>query len=257
MAFKTNLGLTILFVSVPSLSYADKFHLYTGANYITGKYGSEESTDIIYIPITAKYELDNTSFKVTIPWLSIKGPGSVTSAGTPVTLNTTANRKTTTESGLGDIVASITQSFTFFEEHPIYVDFTGKVKFATASESKGLGTGENDYSVLADVYKPLSHALTLFGGVGYKVFGDPSWKNFNNVWSSNLGISYKINQKISAGITGDIRQATSNSAEPLREITGFSSYKFNKHYKLQAYVSKGYSDASSDFGCGFMLKRSF
>ena len=257
MTFKFNVGLAILFVSLPSLSYADKFHLYTGANYITGKYGSEESTDIIYIPITAKYELKNTSFKLTIPWLSIKGPGSVTSAGTPVTVNRSATSKTTTESGLGDIVASITQSFYLFNEHPLYVDVTGKVKVATASESKGLGTGKNDYSVITDLYKPLSKSFTLFGGIGYKVFGDPSWKNFNNVWSSSLGFSYKINTKVNAGLVGDIRQATSNSAEPLREITGFSSYKFNKNYKLQAYVSKGYSDASSDLGAGFMLKRSF
>lgn len=256
MVLKINL-VAMIISCLPAMALADKLSIYTGANYITGKYGSEQSTDIVYIPLTAKYELINTSFKLTIPWLSITGPGGVTNAGTPVTLGTTTSNKTTTESGLGDVVASMTQSLTLFKDSPLFVDFTGKVKFATASQSKGLGTGENDYSVLTDIYKPLSASLTIFGGVAYKVFGDPSWKNFNNVWSSNLGFSYRINPKLSAGISGDIRQATFNSQEPMKEITAFSAYKFDKSYKLQAYLAQGYSDSSSDFGCGLMLKRSF
>lgn len=255
MAFKLKI-LAILVSCLPVITLADKVSISTGANYITGKYGSDQSTDIVYIPFTAKYELNNTSFKVTAPWVSIKGAGSVTSAGSPITLDSTSD-KVTTESGLGDVVAAITQSFTLFEDNPLYLDLTGKIKFATASESKGLGTGENDYAILADVYKPLNSSLMFFGGIGYKVYGDPSWVNFNNVWSSSLGLSYRINQKLSAGVLGDIRQATSKSSEPLREVTAFSAYKFNENYKMQAYLAQGYSDSSADFACGLMLKRSF
>ena len=34
--------------------------------------------------------------------------------------------------------------------NPLLIDLTGKVKFGTADENKGLGTGENDYAVQAD-----------------------------------------------------------------------------------------------------------
>jgi hypothetical protein len=256
MQIKLDYMLAILVSSFTTLSQAGNFSLYTGANYSTGKYGSDISTDIIYIPVTGKYEVNNTSVKLTVPWISIKGAGGVTNADSPILIGTSTNT-ITTESGLGDVIGSVTQSFVAWDSHPLYIDLTGKVKLATASESKGLGTGENDYAILVDAYKPFSDVMTLFGGIGYKVFGDPSWVNFNNVWSANIGTSYVINQKLSAGILGDIRQATLNNTEPLREMTLFSAYKLSNHYKLQSYVTTGYSKTSSDFGCGFMLKKNF
>jgi len=33
------------------------------------------------------------------------------------------------------------------------MDLTGKIKFGTADEDKGLGTGEQDYSLQADVFR--------------------------------------------------------------------------------------------------------
>lgn len=238
----------------PVVGFAEgNFTLTTGVDYSTGKYGQSQSTDITYVPFIGKYEINDTTIKLTVPWVKIAGPGEVVGGTAPVVLGK-SNRPITTESGLGDVVFSVTQSIAQLGgAKPLILDLTGKIKFATASTSKGLGTGENDYTLSLDAYKNIPHNFTLFGDIGYKVLGDPSGVNLNNVWFSSAGISYKISPTTSAGLMGNIRQATLDTSQPLRELTAFATHKFNAQYKLQGYLSHGYSDASTDWGGGVML----
>lgn len=234
-----------------------KFSLTSGLDYSTGKYGQAESTDITYIPFSGKYETDLSTFKLTVPWLQISGPGDV--VGSDATLISNGNnRKRMTESGLGDIVFSLTHTIASIgESHPLIVDLTGKIKFATASQAKGLGTGEEDYTIALDGYKSISNSATLFGGLGYKQTGDTKDVNLNNPWFGSFGLSYRLNQTSSAGVMADYRQASINTSEPLREITAFFTHKVNATYKLQSYLTHGYSNASADWGGGLMLSYTF
>jgi len=241
----------------PVLAEEATFSLTSGVDYSTGKYGQSQSTDITYIPVIAKYETDSTTFKVTVPWLQITGPGDVVGAEATL-VRDNLNRKITTESGLGDIVFAATHTIANFgETHPLTLDVTGKIKFATASESKGLGTGKNDYIVALDAYKALGNPVTLFGGLGYKKMGDPDGVNLNNVWFGSMGFSYKFSPSNSAGLMGDYRQKTLDTSAPLREITAFMTHKFHTQYKIQTYLTHGYSDVSADWGGGIMLGHTF
>ena len=245
-------------MSLPTLSLAEgSFSFTSGVDYSTGKYGQSESTDITYIPLISKYETDDTTIKLTIPWLQITGPGDVVGADA-ILVREGASRKRTTESGLGDIVFSATHTIANIgETRPLILDLTGKIKFATASKTKGLGTGQNDYIVELDAYKPISKPITLFGGLGYKRMGDPAGVNLNNVWFSSVGLSYKLNPSTSAGIMADYRQETLDTSDPLREVTAFLTHKFSPQYKIQSYITHGYSDVSVDWGCGVMLGHTF
>jgi len=250
--------LLIIASAQPTSALADgTFSLTSGADYSTGKYGQSQSTDITYIPFIAKYETDANIIKLTVPWLQITGPGDVVGSD-GIVIRDSANRKKTTESGLGDVVLSATHTVANFgETRPLTLDLTGKIKFATASKTKGLGTGENDYILELDAYKPISNSATLFGGLGYKRMGDPDGINLNNVWFGSLGLSYRINPANNAGIVADYRQGTLNTSEPLRELTAFFTHKFNAQYKLQSYITHGYSDASIAWGGGLMLGYTF
>lgn len=259
---KNNAAFTGILLTIVSLqtniSHAEGiFSLTSGLDYSSGKYGQSEATQITYIPFVAKYEMDNTTLKLTVPWVSITGPGDVVGGNNPIVLGK-SNRPVTTQEGLGDIVISATQTIAKMgDTHPLILDLTGKVKLATASSSKNLGTGENDYTVAMDAYKSINNNLTFFGGVGYKLMGDPAGINLNNVWFSSAGLSYKINPSSSVGVMADARQATSNTSTALRELTVFLTHKYDAHYKLQSYITHGYSDASTDWGGGVMLSRLF
>ena len=237
-----------------SLSKADGLlTLTTGVDYSSGKYGQSQSTEMTYVPFIAKYDLDNSSYKLTFPWLQIKGPGDVVGGNSPIVLGK-SNRPITTQSGLGDIVFSASHTIVRTEEkNPLTLDLTGKIKFATASSTKYLGTGRNDYTLMMEAYKNVSHSVTLFGDGGYKVLGDPNGIILNDVWFATGGLSYKLTPNASTGLMVDTRQATTNTSAPVRELTIFLTQKFNSDYKLQGYLSHGYSNATADWGGGLML----
>ncbi len=233
---------------------AGSFSLTTGLDYSSGKYGGTQSTDILYIPITGKYETGPWSFKLTAPYIRITGPGGVVK---DVGAYKTAGATRTTESGLGDVVAAATYNiYAGGGANPLLVDLTGKVKFGTADQNKGLGTGENDYAAQADIYKTIDK-FTAFGTIGYKVFGDPTGINLDNVFYGSLGGSYKYNQKTSAGLILDLRQKALSTSSPQRELTAFVSHKIDKTWKAQGYAVKGFADGSPDWGAGAMVSYAF
>jgi hypothetical protein len=257
---KTAISITFLSIACAQskIALADEtFSLTSGIDYSSGKYGQSQSTSITYIPFTAKYTTEASSVKLTVPWLQITGPGDVIGANADL-VSPNSNRQVTTESGLGDVILSGTHTVANIGKiHPLTIDLTGKVKFATASTSKRLGTGENDYSVNLDAYQAVSNSATLFGTIGYKKMGDPAGISLNNVWLCSTGLSYKISPISSLGIMGDFRQKTLDTSAPLREVTAFFAYKLSAEYKLQSYISHGYSDASTGWGGGLMLNKSF
>lgn len=223
----------------------------TGLDYSSGRYGQSEKTRITYVPFIAKYEVnDRWTFKAVVPWLEIDGPGGV-SPDSRITTGTNSTGRTR-ESGLGDIVLGATYGAFQSDAQKLYVDIGAKVKLPTASESKGLGTGKTDYTVSADVYKTFQQ-FTLLGSLGYKMLGDPSGVSLNNVFFTTIGGVYKFDSQNSAGVTLDLRQATSSRSTSLREYTVFYAHKFNQTYKLQTYVVAGDTPSSVDFGAGAML----
>lgn len=144
------------------------FSLTSGVDYSTGKYGQSQSTDITYIPLVTKYETDATTVKLTVPWVQITGPGDVVGADA-ILVRGNSSQKKRTESGLGDVVFTATHTIANIgENRPLILDLAGKIKFATASRTKGLGTGENDYAIGLDAYKPIGRLTTLFGGQAIK-----------------------------------------------------------------------------------------
>ena len=230
--------------------------LTTGFDYSSGKYGTNDTTDILYIPLTGTYETGPWTLKLTVPYISITGAGNVNKdIGRYKSTATTATR--TTESGLGDVVGAATYNvFAGTGTNPWLVDLTGKVKFGTADEVKGLGTGENDYAVQTDVYKIIDK-FTVFGTLGYKVLGSPAGITLDNVFYGSLGGGYKFTQQTSGGLILDMRQKASPTGSEQRELTAYVSHKINKSWKSQGYIVKGFADGSPDWGAGAMVTYGF
>ncbi|HLO63828.1 MAG TPA: hypothetical protein VK165_12790, partial [Azonexus sp.] len=132
----------------------------SGFDYSTGKYGAAQSTETLYIPLSAKYESGDWTWRATIPYIESTGPSAVSGSGADrIALDNgpTTRRKV---AGLGDIVLSA--NLTVWAQGPWLVDVGTKFKIATADKNEGLGTGENDYAVQAEVYRTVDRH-TLFG----------------------------------------------------------------------------------------------
>jgi len=255
---KLILALAALAISVPAIA-EEQFSMSTGFDYSTGKYGTATSTDILYIPVIGKYQSDSLTFKLTVPYLSVTGTGNVVpgvgplpmSMGTPLAIgNPTNSTKSTTNSGVGDVTASV--GYNVYDGETISFDLFGNVKFGTADVNKGLGTGKNDYSAQLDGYYSLS-STTLFATAGYKIYGAPAGVNLNSVPYGSIGISQKISNESSVGIMLDMLQSPSATGADQKDVTAYISQKFTPHFKVQVNAMKGFSNGSPDFGGGAMI----
>lgn len=232
-----------------------RYSLTAGMDYSSGSYGSSSDTDIWYLPIRFKYERGPATLKLTVPYLRITAPAGGTvigydDDGRPIYSGGTGGR--TTDEGVGDVILSYSHSLFDQPRGNFLVDLGAKVKFATADEAKGLGSGKNDYGVYTDVYY-LAGAATPFATVGYRVLGDPAGIRLRNVWQTTLGLAYKYSGRNSAGVMWDWRQSSTPAGTAMNELTAYWAHKTAGGLKFQVYGVAGLSDASPDYGLGTMV----
>lgn len=257
-SIKIALGIALAAMAGAAHAAENQVTLTTGLDYSTGSYGGTSDTDILYIPVVGKYETGPWTLKLTVPYIRITAP----SGGTVVSVDANGRmlRRSvgprTTNSGMGDVVAGASYNILNDSASKTAVDITGKVKFGTADQAKGLGTGETDYALQADVYKTYGQTTAL-ATLGYRVMGDPAGIPLKDVWYGSVGGAYKFSPETSGGLVLDLRQPTTSTGEQMRELTAYVTQKLGGPYKLQGYVVTGLTDASPDWGMGAMISISY
>ena len=232
-----------------------KWKLGTGIDYSSGSYGDSIDTKILYVPADISFTKGLFSAKVTVPWVQIEGPGSVIGAGDGGVVVGGGGGVSMTESGLGDIWASLTYSVEQVPAQLFYLDLVGKVKIPTADENRGLGTGEFDYTIQADLFKPFGK-FTPMATVAYKIKGDPGGVNLENVFYLSVGADYRLNDAVNFGATIDFQEASSSASDDALELFGYVGYRPAQDWLLTIYGYAGLSDGSPDAGGGLQVKRS-
>jgi hypothetical protein len=241
--------------SATAAAQSGGFSLTTGVDYSTGKYGGTSSADILYVPLTGKYETDKWVFKLTVPYIMLTSPGNVVRDVGIIKNKASGARRT--ESGLGDIVAGVTRNLVEVTTSGTLIDLTGKIKFGTADAGKGLGTGENDYAAQVDVTQRVTSALSAFGSLGYKIVGSPTGADLKNVVYGEAGAAFKISEGLRAGAILDVSQAPSPVSGPEREVTAYLTQQLSERWKLQIYGVHGFANGSPDWGGGAMASFRF
>jgi hypothetical protein len=266
-------GLLLIGAPVAHAATTDsgRFSLSAGADYSSGKYGTDTTTDIWSVPVAAAYQTDRWTFKLTVPYINISGAGNVipgvgkvnngnpkgrgrgNGGGTTPVPGTAASGSA---SGLGDITASAGYELFGSADRTFGLDLTGKVKFGTADENKGLGTGKNDYGLSLDTYK-VSGDWTAFGGVGWMKYGSSQYIQLKNGFNANIGADYKLGASDNIGAYYYYRERIADTGASQSELTGYWNHKFNDSLRVQTYALAGFADGSPDYGVGASLKYSF
>lgn len=245
-----------------------------GVDYSSGDYGSDVTTEILSIPVTARLDTGNWSLRASLPWVRVSGDANVLpGVGLVDNLNPagrgrggllgppgggngggTADTVQRGEaSGVGDLALRATYAVP--TGTALGLDLGVNAKIATADENKGLGTGANDYGVSVDLYRDFSGTL-LFGGVGYTWLGDSDYIETDSAASANVGIARTLgNGRL--GVMLDHRDSTSSAFDDRREVIGFYNLGTGTGHRLQLYASHGLTDGSPDWGAGVAISTGF
>ena len=253
-------------------SMASEWKYTLGTDISSGDYGDAADTDIVSTPFTVSYSPSASwTFKASLPWTQIEGPGGVIPGGDGGIVIGNGNGRgnggpgngglggggadtqteTVKESGIGDLWLTGTYSLEPVAERWFF-DLSAKYKVPTADEDKGLGTGEADYTLQAEVFTAVGD-FTPFATVARKFKGDLPDMEIKDVWYTSVGSGYRLDEQSSVGLSLDYQQATTDTGDPSTELFGYFNHKLSAQWSGMVYAYLGLADGSPDQGLGFQV----
>ncbi len=232
---------------------ASSFSLSGGASYTTGDYGAPEKTEILIVPVSARYRTGALRLSATLPYVRIDSPGTVFGGvdGGPIIVDPDTPMGRRVRKGAGDLTLGGTYSIIGGRDGALLVDLGARVKLPTASKRKRLGTGKTDAAFSVDVSRQFGR-VAPFANVAYRFFGDPQGWDLRNGFAASAGTSVQVGQSV-AIVSYDYSRAASRFIGDAHELfAGFSGPAAGR-LGWTAFATVGLSDGAPDAGVGLLL----
>lgn len=240
------LAAAALLVGGTPLAFADRLNLAIGGEYSTGDYGDPQDTAVWYEFVSARYVMSPLAFKVTVPFLQIDGPATVTDDG-----EVGGGGADRMVGGIGDVSLSATYMYAW-RPQKLFLDLMGRVRLPTGDENDGLGSGEIDYSTAATLTKEFER-LSLYVEAGYRFLGSSVARPRENGMLLGTGISTDLSKETELGASFDWREAAYDSSPDPADVTLYVRHNLTDDLKLKVYGLAGLSNGSPNAGGGLTL----
>lgn len=219
-------------------------------NMESGDYGSGTRTTSLYVPFTLKRYLGDAFVSLTVPFVSQTSDGRVSNVGgRPMrTGRSSSAAATSTQSGLGDIVARAGYDLMRDDPQPFDLTVVAKVKAPTASRDKGLGTGEFDAGGGLEFGKLVSSGWTVLAGAYFTAIGDPPGSDLNDQVALDLGVSRLLTADLTLTALLEGSNALVTGQPDPRDARATLEYRFDERSSAFAGAMAGLSEGSADYG---------
>jgi hypothetical protein len=235
-------------VTVTPLLHA-QFTASTDLDYSSGKYGQTIRTEVYTYDVSGEYVYKDWTGKVVVsPYESISGPGGVLpKIGRVGKVNRVVGFTPTkkTNSGFGDVDCTLTYDAYHNDSNGWDISVSGEVKFGTASRSKGLGTGKEDYSPSVDISRTMGK-FTPWVSFGYRYVGKPAGFQLRDYWYGSLGVTYDIDDDDSVTASFDSSERSSLGSNVDNDASLDFSRQLDKSWSVDLTVLGGLSTAAPD-----------
>ena len=171
----------------------------------------------------------------------------------PILIDPTRPATQSTREGLGDLRVSAAYDLPV---RGFFASVRTGAKLPTASTDKSLGTGKADYSIGADIAKPLG-AVMPFAGVTYSMAGDLAGFELRNSFSGQAGAALRLGKTTNAQLSYAFAQSPLEAGDDDQRIVGGLNTGVGKDLSLGVYGSGGLSDGAPDIGGGVTLGLKF
>lgn len=260
----------VLVLTVPVPASADSTTEFSlGYDYSSGDYGQNVTTEIEVLPASLAVSEGPWRVEITVPYIRVSGNGSVVpGAGSPMVLDSfkagrfggsgggsvSSSKSTTTHGGLGDIAVSA--GYALMPADGSFYEISGKLKFGTADENEGLGTGENDFALQLDGVVGAGTVSPYFT-LGYLVTGDSGAVSFRDVPYGSVGLMFHLGKNATVGTGYDYRASTVRGSDDQQQLDAFLDWKLAPSLSASVSALAGFTDSSPDYGASARLTSRF
>ena len=243
-----------MLIAAPDRSCADEAPTWQyglSVSYLTGDYGEGDDTEIFYTAATIKRYFEKGDLTLTIPYLDISDDGVTFIDGGAEAVEGAGGG-----SGLGDIIFK-GRYYAVEQDGPLpFIDLVGSIKLPTADDDKGLGTGEADFTALAEFARRLEdEAWVVLGELGYTFVGEPSGYDVDNRWLYSIGLAYELDPKVTLSGYLDGRTAIFEGNDDPLSILLIGEYKVRPDLRLDTLLELGLNDGAPDLALTFGLRK--
>jgi hypothetical protein len=266
--------LLILWLTSSTAGFAEEvggFRFKAGLSYEEGDFGTDVTTKTLLMPFTVQYLGRAFDLSLTVPYIDQETSASVTVVdGRPVRIRKKdetviekgvprrADTVRRSASGLGDIVLK-GRLFLLSDAGPTSplpaVTPFYQVKFPTADEDEGLGTGELDHGFGLELDKAINDFF-LFAHVGYTFIGEPPGTDLRNRFSAGGGAGVYLTRDLSASVSVVWKQSLVKGSEDPTDLFFDVAWRIYENLSLNPFASIGLTEGSPDYGVGFQVSYS-
>ena len=214
--------------------------------YFSGDYGTGIDTSITYVPLIVVVSSRRQELRVTVPYLSIHTSQPVLYLNGEVIPAPAGG--STSESGLGDVVAQDEVFVLQGSARRPWISGILRVKFPTADETKGLGSGETDYGGGVGVIQPLGPGWNFIGAWQYVVRGDPPGIDFRNTSWVTAGVQWRRSERSSWNAFYEDRQSVIEGNDDLADVSLGYDRVLSPGITLRSTAYAGLSSTAERFG---------
>lgn len=230
------------------------WQLSSSLTYESGTYGTSTRSETIYVPFTLKRFFDQGDLSLTVPFLELRTTGETTVVdGTPQRIRPgrrtdLAPTGTVTKGGLGDMI--LKGRYYVVDEHGLLptIALVAKIKFPTADESQGLGTGKFDEGFGVEVSRRFLERFIGYFDLSYTVIGSPAGVDLKNQTAYDIGLGYQFTPQFLASVFYEERTALLSGQPNPRSFLFTGYFKVTQTFHLNAAVEVGLSDGAPDYG---------
>ncbi|MDD2309432.1 MAG: transporter [Desulfuromonadaceae bacterium] len=264
--------------SFPALAESEvpQYAVGLGLDVSSGTFGTDSTSTYVYMPLIIDwFPTGRLDLELTVPLLyqrtqntGVAAIGGTTKSTARRTMNgqyvytgvssTVAGGGTVDDSelGLGDI--TLTGGYALIQDSntaPL-IRPTFYVKFPTADETKGLGTGKLDIGPGLAVSKWLGR-WQPFGEGRYIFQGASEESGARDYFTAETGIGYSWNERLYTSAYSRFGSVTFDGMDAPLDIRLKSVWRFGKRTYTEVYALKGLSDGSPDYGGGVSVFAEF
>lgn len=224
-----------------------------GFSVTGGDYGTDTNTTITYLPFTFRRLFTRGHIDGVVPFVRMTTDGRVTLVGgQPNRFDPSGGsvRPRTTEGGLGDML--VRGRLDVWRETDVLPDvsLTARIKFPTADEDKGLGTGEFDETLGIEFWKTLTGPWSALADFSYTWTGDPPGRVLRDAWGVGLGAAYTFRRDLVGTATYEESRALVAGEPNPRDLVFGVAFTGLRSIRLNGSLQFGLSNGSPDLGIG-------